>query len=582
MTQKTFSNKTNPALNLFGFTLKKGIPMTAIASVLVLLISPLYIYNIIQQAFDRNYEILNYTYSLTKYVLPALSYGLAVAATGFGILLLFINFNFLYNKSASDVFHALPLTRAQLFITRFSASYLLSLIPLIVGYLGITLVSFRQNVVLDYSMMINGFLYTAFMIPFCLLVTMLFIVCTGCVFDAIVAFLAINIGVPICILPFGQIASEHIFGYGGSSIGTNAFVYGTPFGYSLKGLIDYMQEDIQWFSVIKVLIMLIIMALLCLAVIKIYNIRKCEKAGEPFAFGFIPYIISVIIAIIGFFIIASMFCLGLEIESIFFWVMGLIGALICGIVYNAIVNRGFKKIKNGVITGVIAVLLVGIVSLGITVDVFGIERYIPNQKNVEKAYLNFGGERFEVEGKDIGDIIDFQGDIITAHEQTRFDEKEYNNYTYFSVEYLMKGGKTVSRQYNELPIEIFEEQTEKVVRGAYADYIEKEYANNDKYDYFHIMCYAEKESFNCSITKAEYKQFIAAYVRDLRNFETEDIPREKEGGEYSLDMSNKEYDQNGYITTYIVGDDLEYVKYIKSLNLIARAQAEEVGIEGIK
>lgn len=589
MMQKTSLNK-NIALNLFGFSLLKNLPVAAVASVLVLLVSPVYLINMINSAFERNTLRVDYTYSLDIYVLPYLLCGLAMAATAVGLLLLFTNFNFLFNKQSSDVYHALPLTRSQLFFARFGAAYVTALIPLGVGYLGVFFVGFMDRVELSHKMLLLGFIFTIIFMALCLLFSMLIIMLTGCVFDAIVALLAINIGLPICVLPFDEIANNLIFGYMGNGLTEKAFVYGTPFGYALKNLNSLLENpEKPWFTFSRVVIVFAIIVVLSFIIVKVYNVRKSEKAGEAFAFGFVPYVISAIISILGFFVLGSIFFGGLETYNPAFWIIGIIGALLCGVVYNAIVNRGFKKFKLSFIPSIIAILVVSLITISLAADAFGIENYSPKASNVEKIQVGFGAEEITVSGEDIQDIIDFHRDIIQQKENVEVLDDDINGGEYHSVrfEYSLKGGKQVNRRYY-VPASLFAEEFAEFISGPYANYFEENYVPAD-YDYFNISGDFAKSKegggyYSCTITRQEVETLLSLYIADLRNVTAQDIKfgiRDKESS-FHVNMFNKTLDERyAYFYSYIKSEEFESIKYIKGLDLLKRTELEEKGTESV-
>lgn len=589
MMQKTSLNK-NIALNLFGFSFVKNLPVSIVASILVLLVSPVYLVNIINDALGRNDMRVNYIYSIDTYVLPFLLCGLAIVATAVGLMLLFTNFNFLFNKQSADTYHALPLKRSGLFLARFSASFCAALIPLTVGYLGTFFVGFMDRVELSNKLLLTGFIFTVIFMAVCLLSSMLIILLTGCVFDAIVALIALNIGLPICVLPFDEIANNLIFGYASSNLTENAFVYGTPFGYSLSRLSDIISEPIEkGLNITELIIAFLIIAILFFVIVKVYNIRKSEKSGEAFAFGFVPYVISAIISTLGFFVLGSIFFGGLETYNPAFWIIGIIGAFLCGVVYNAVVYRGFKKIKFSFIPSAVAVLMVGIITIGLAVDAFCIERYLPNADNVNVARVAFGGEEISVKQKDMEYVIEFHKSIIDQKDAVEILDEDINGGEYHSVrfEYSLKGGKEVNRRYY-IPANKFAEEFAEFISGPYANYFEENYVPAD-YDYFNISGDFAKSKegggyYSCTITRQEVETLLSLYIDDLRNVTAQDIKfgiRDKESS-FHVNMFTKTVDERyAYFYSYIKSEEFESIKYIKGLDLLKRTELEEKGSESV-
>ncbi|MBQ0083181.1 MAG: hypothetical protein KBS52_00225, partial [Clostridiales bacterium] len=155
MMQKRLWNKS--AFNLFLFTPRKNLGISLISSAIVLVFSPFLILQTINNylAYEFNY------YYPFKDIYEAGAPLMAFAAAGIFVLLLFINFSYLYNKSASDTFHSMPIKRRELLLSRFFGAYVSALIPLTVGYIGFAAVLAKSEVVGSFRTILTGFLYTA-------------------------------------------------------------------------------------------------------------------------------------------------------------------------------------------------------------------------------------------------------------------------------------------------------------------------------------------------------------------------------------------------------------------------------------
>ena len=108
MMLKTSSRKINPFCNMLGFTLRKSIGIIVVICIAALLYCP--------GSFIVNFEDLkSYGY---RYILENFAYLVAVFAAIIAVFFNMLNFSFLYQKSSSDVFHAFPLTRSELLLSR--------------------------------------------------------------------------------------------------------------------------------------------------------------------------------------------------------------------------------------------------------------------------------------------------------------------------------------------------------------------------------------------------------------------------------------------------------------------------------
>ncbi len=535
MTLKTSSNKMNPALNLFGFTLRKNLGFTAIATVLVLLFSPAFIINTINQSFEHLTEAEKATYIFDMgEVIPAAVCILAVAAAAFAWLLQIMNFNYLNTKPGSDSFHSMPLNRTELFASRISACFISALIPLTAGYLGLFGVGLMENVASDNAVLLQCYIYTVGMMALCMLFSQIFIFASGCVFDSIISFLAVNIGIPVIIMLVMDMCDSTLFGYH-TSVSGIPFTYGTPFGFAIYSLANIGLKDTEHpFTVWGVITYIIVIAALSALNIYLYNKRKSEKAGEPFAFKFVPLIISIIISFVAFHLFGYIFD-GYS-GSLFFMIMGIIGSILAAVVYNAIVNRGFKKLKAAIIPAVVSIVLVFASFFAIGLDVFGYETYVPTASNVDNVSVVYKSVTVNTATEEgIESVINLHSAIVEAYENDEFYiEDEYTEYTeengetylrishatsreMIEINYTLKGGRTVSRIYH-VANKLLTEEKAAFVKNAFADGVKAEFDENIG-EFFSLDGEYNGESISLDITANEAEQLIDAYVLDLKNVE---------------------------------------------------------------
>lgn len=528
----------NPALNLFGFTLRKNLGFTAIATVLVLLFSPAFIINTVNQSFEHLTEAEKATYIFDMgEVIPAAVCILAVAAAAFAWLLQIINFNYLNTKPGSDSFHSMPLTRTELFVSRLSASYISALIPLTAGYLGLFGVGLMEHVVSDNVVLLQCYIYTVGMLGLCMLFSQIFIFASGCVFDGIISFLAVNIGIPVIIMLVMDMCDRMLFGYytQNYSVSSVPFAFGTPFGFAIYSLANIGLKDTEHpFTVWGVIIFIFVIAALLVLNIYLYNKRKSEKAGEPFAFKFVPFVISIIISFVAFHLFGYIFD-GYS-GSLFFMIMGVIGSILVAVVYNAIVGRGFKKIKAAIIPAVVSIVLVFASFFAIGLDVFGYVTYVPTASNVDNVSVVYKSVTVNT-GTESGtqSVIDLHSAIVRAYENDEFYiEDEYTEYTeengetylrishatsreMIEINYTLKGGRTVSRIYH-VANKLLTEEKAAFVKNAFADGVKAEFDENIG-EFFSLDGEYNGESISLDITANEAEQLIDAYVLDLKNVE---------------------------------------------------------------
>ena len=112
MTLKTSSRKINPFWNMIGFTLRKNIGIIIVLCIAALLYCP--------GSYIINYEdlLVSVQNNRNNYLLENFGVAVTVFSTIIAVFFNMLNFSFLYKKNSSDVFHAFPLTRSELLLSR--------------------------------------------------------------------------------------------------------------------------------------------------------------------------------------------------------------------------------------------------------------------------------------------------------------------------------------------------------------------------------------------------------------------------------------------------------------------------------
>lgn len=439
MTQKRSSCNLNLDANLLLFTIKKNLGFSAVFSVLVFLFSPLYIYKYLTDK-AKYFSTVN-----TKDLFVIFAVSMSVAATVFFLILLYINFSFLYKKSTSDMYHSMPLKRSELLITRFLASYVSALIPLTVGFLGFNAALGFAGVAVNFVFYLKIYALIAALLLFCGLFSLIFVISAGTLFDSVVAFISVNIGVIIMVAIVNTVMERNIVGLRENNTFIHNLLYSTamnstPFGVSLNILATSLIENKIVFSLGQIIAVTVFSAIMLLLNIFLYNKRKSEKCKTNFAFKFMPVIIGFIASFIGYFFFNLIF--GSSVNNCFS-IFGIIGAFVFGIIYNIITSRGFKQIKKALVVSAATYLSVLLIFASIQVDIFGVEKYVPDVNNIEDVNVWVAGYKFYASNKDA--VVSMHKEIINSG--FKMDE---NNSSYVEICYNLKNGRSVSRSYTVL------------------------------------------------------------------------------------------------------------------------------------
>lgn len=570
MTQKTLLNKQ--FFNFFAFSLKKNLGFTILTTILTFIISPIYLYNVITNYVQHYKPIYKF-----ENLFNSFSCIMAVGIMAFMLIMLYINFNFLYNKTASDFFHALPLKRWHILTARFISCYISALLPLTVGYLGTYALTRLNYVQYTPGKMLPSFLFTALMMFVLGLFSLLFIITSGNVFDSIISILAINIGIPIIATFTLYLCEYHLFGFSVSLAIEDLFSYTTPFGFAILGLAKFLYgyTNFKLFTVGSVVGITLFTIIIAVLAILAYNKRKSEKAGNAYAFKLIPEIIGLIISAIGLFLITTIF--SYNEPTLLFWVIGTIGAVLSGVVYYLIINRGFKKIKRAVVVSLLSVIILLAVNFGIKLDIIGWQKNIPEVSEISSVTVVYAGAK--VETNNIKLVNKMHTEIVNYHINNQ-GKKE--NATPIEFEYTLKNGKILNRYY-EVAFESAKNERKEFLNKEFSANLLNEY-NSTKENCKNwtiegslvdqekgvIGSYSEK-----NVDPEIIEKLVLAYIKDVENCEHDFI----------LQYSNKKTSLNCYITGEIsrkqefdFGEDRYYSSYygisIGNLDLTPNLKAE--------
>ncbi len=511
MTQKTSLNKT--PFNIFVFTLKKNLGFSLVAAILAVMISPVYLYSVITN-YVEDYSKLIYNYDNLFLSFAVI---MAVAVMAFFMVLLYINFSYLYNKSASDYFHALPLKRSSLLFARFSGGFVAALIPLTVGYIGAYALSFLDIVSSNRTAIVEAYIFTVLMMLMLGLFTLLFIITAGGVFDSILSLLAVNIGIPIIVAFVYTLCEQHLYGFTYSAnYDTNILSYTTPFGYALVRLLMGLGGVEQsMFTPIHIFGIIDAIALFGALDVIAYNRRKSEKVGGSYAFKAIPEIIGFIIASLGLFVMGSIF--GEEPSEIPFWIAGIVGACLAAVIYSLIINRGFKKVKRAIIVGVAASIVLIITNFGIMFDIFGWKYNLPTADEIESVTIQSSATVIDVKNIDLA--VEFNETIVKEHTENPLDRSNR-----FTFEYTLKNGKTVRRQY-EVETEIAKDLKARLIGEEYSKQLLEQFNEFKEKDVeaWELNGYVYESgkylgNFDITVSQEKAEELVKAYCEDLKTY----------------------------------------------------------------
>ena len=540
MMLKTSLNKMNPTTRLLGFSIRKNIGLTILASIAMLIICPGLVLTRIFEFFEHG-EVANRIYDIsgvTQFMILAVS---AVAAVGV-VLLNIINFSYLFSKKSSDVFHSVPLKRGELLFSRCFAGIINVLIPVILGYLSlIGIILFIPNVEGEFLPIIIGFAYTVVAMLFCSAFSMIFIICSGTVFDWAISFFGINIGSMLVGSILLDFCYDNLKGYYPTST-TDLFRYISPPYFLFEGIAKYSYNATKNATSIIIHFAVCIVLTLIFFIIStaLYKKRPAEKGGDSFAFRFIYILCSLLVG----------FCCGYALGMIFaqdentplFYILAGIGAVLSCVIYGAITDRGFKLVKSYILTGVISFAIFAVTLLSISFDVFGFSKRIPEVEKI--AYVSIGIDSTDVIYEDPTLALDIHKAVYDKPFNEGFDNSVL-------LTYKLKNGFTMTRKFwyeskeindlllkydkSEERIKNIEQQIEAAYEHFDVDYQYTDFESGESEPTYVYM----------KIDKEQMWQIFESYKKELVNIK-----------EYS---ANRDYDTNfSYNIRTMHGFDYEF------------------------
>lgn len=542
--------------------------LTVLVTVFLLLICPGYILMYLSDVTDQVHM-----YNFNN-MIPTVSCFLTVATSGAAVLNLFINFSFLYSRKSSDLFHSLPVTRGRMLFSRFFASVVPQLIPMVLTYASMCGIIMLDDISGNVRMVLAGFGYNILVVLMCCAFTMLFIVCAGSVADLIISFFSYNIGVLLVVLFANEMCRNLLTGFVEKNL-SNWIYLSSPFIYGFANQLMLFDESYTMSRPVNFAFNLTVITVLSLLIsYLLYNRRKSEKSGVSYAYRFVYVICSVVVGVIGGFGLGSIFAGGEY--NLFFWVFAAVGAVLAAITFGAINERGFKTVKRSLVLGACSAVMLGAFALVLKLGCFGFTSRIPQSGNVESAAVSFGTVTAEFEDPSA---------VIKLHKAVVNSERDKDDYNYLSIRYDLKNGRTLERRFY-VDYSDFEGDLLGIIRSDdHINNIREEFSDFDGSNLWisETRYYTEESGdslddvtaesvSNAYLTSDELNRIIDAYTADMKNATMNSVER---GfiAEYNISGINKDGDHI-YSAIYLEEGFNNTKEVINSLKLSERMDTE--------
>ena len=448
MMLKTSSNKVNPSANMFRFTLKQNLGIIVLATIAFLLVCPSYmLINLNAFSFtavEKNHYFKEWCENFSFFA----SIISGVSVVGINLL----NFSFMFKRNSSDFTDSLPITRNELFLSKTISGFLIVLVPSVLSLLalGIAATCFGFSKIF-LSVFIN-ILYIIAITAVCSAFSMIFIISSASIFDFLLSFATVNIGLLILGAIVCNMCEELLIGYRGSDYRI-VLRYISPVSFAYYGFGSHVfgsRAPLIYFPYfIKAIIITAVFYVISLL---LYRKRKTESTGKAFAYNFLYVICAFLISFCASYVFGAVFADGVNFKSGIFYLFAIIGGLIAGVVYGAITSRGFKTIKKSLIIGGVSFVIMVALAGSIKIDVIGYNKRIPSKENVKVASVKIWSDN--VSYTDPTFVIDLHKKIITE-DDILMDHNAFNHElkddestaTAVDINYTLKNGRTLSRTY---------------------------------------------------------------------------------------------------------------------------------------
>lgn len=417
--------------------------------------------------FESGYTREIMLYQHMQYVPKSgLALTVAIVVTG-------ITFWFLFNKRDNYMMHAFPVSRKSLFFTGFTTASLVSLVPLVVNSIIMTIVAFVEKApaidaiwywtlivavatelfisIAVFSMMTSGQIITSvvFYFIFCYLYTLMEVA-----FRITASFLMFGMSSALSDLDTTMLTPAFFIS---GNCGINAVVdtddYGKLIGFS------YELTGAKYLAIYAVAAVVITFIAYML-----YKYKKLETVHDFIAVPFLKPVFTVgmsfFISMVAGGFVAEMINAAKTLTYSTKFAIAIVSAIIIGCILFYATQmmiektvRVFSAKKFIYCAGYSAAALV--VLLCLRLDVFKVENKVPNANDVEWVGFNCDYAMVFTDEDEIGTMIALHKNFLEDKKELRDVNVLYSDVpgNSFTIKYKLKNGKTIVRDYSVVDTE---------------------------------------------------------------------------------------------------------------------------------
>lgn len=375
-------------------------------------------------------------------------------------------FSYMHNKRKVDFYGSLPISRARLFLAKYGAAYLFSIIPMLV-FMGIIAIASICTGTLLLPQVTN--MYVNFIVGTlaCISAYGFLSACCGTTFNTVIMFIAVCACYPLSMV-FVRAYIDAFFT--GSYTGNFSDSFITN---ALNPISAYFGNNLIYWIIFSV-------GCIALGTLLIMK-RRSERAQTSFAYYIPCHIIKVIVSFLAGMFLGTMFgAINVFGNGVGGFVFGFILASApTFLIVHMIFYKGLKQIVRTIpiYAGLAVVVIVGVVLINL--DVFGYNTYVPKSEDVKSAGIiltqhyypkdkNFSrvmsksAEDF-TSSSDIDSIVKIHNNIINSKSTklksvgkfktvwgfmlyNAFDDLSYDDV--YAITYKLNNGRKVNRFYS--------------------------------------------------------------------------------------------------------------------------------------
>lgn len=382
------------------------------------------------------------------------------------IIMIFVLFNFMNSRKASDFYHSIPLSKTCIYITYTVVSLLWSLAVILVStFLSYTFYAFAPEVIVN-----SEFIWTTIISSFILamLITSITLVAKGLsgtlftniIITLIIMFLpriiillyttAVNTAVKITdvsFMSFADIYNNIIF----APFTTNQFMY----EYIEQETLPILNASTLWYSAILAIIYFVIGFV-------INKFRKSESAGKSAAYKGVQPVVRILLGSIPLLLISFNLACGFNVRTEF-WFIGIVISLLAYFLYELITTKSTKKLITAIPFYLIAIFVNAIfvvtcvgernfilndIPESSEISSVGISNYsdYSNAINIDDNYYKYKSENVKFNDKELIEILQSSlADTVEKVKENNVEELYKDNYMPYDVIIHCSSGRDIKR-----------------------------------------------------------------------------------------------------------------------------------------